>query len=175
MRIFFLIILACVFVSCNRQPINTVTDFSLSAFQVQKELNTAGIFISSQAIFADPNYAVPSLAWVENTLAPAFYSFKAQLQTSTYAPVENDCDDYARGAAFYAQYLHHNTKNKLANTALCFGEYWYTTGTGTGHAINIFLYRDQAKRIKIGFFEPQTCKIVTLLPFELATGGYYRF
>lgn len=126
------------------------------------------------SVMTDVVYVCPSLRWVKGSFAQAFASFKNQLGNNTWVEEENDCDDFSRFAAFFAQYLHHNTKNKIEKTSLAFGEIWYVRDAGDDHRINIFLYREN-EVMKVGFFEPQTCKIVTLSDYEKQNCKFYQF
>lgn len=164
------------FVSCSKSGgTNTVTDFKLSKSQVNDFLgDTNKVIPMDGAVAADAEYALPTLGWIKGDFSSAFNSFKFQLGNSQWHSESNDCDDFARFAAFFAQYLHHNTTRKLANTGLCFGEFWYVTTAGTGHAINVFLYRENEK-VKLGFFEPQTGAVVNLTKQEIESCSFYRF
>ena len=158
---------------CSKQDNHPVSTFKMTGQKIRIHLATNGI-IPSLSMYSDRNYAVPSKNWVAGAFSDSFFSFKQQLASSNWTAEENDCDDFARFSAFFAQYLHHNTPNKLKNTALSFGEFLYETKELQGHAINIFLYREQEK-VKIGFYEPQTCKIVILTKEEIESCYFIKF
>jgi hypothetical protein len=123
-------------------------------------------------VFADSAYLLPSRSWVESTFAKSWFDFKASL--GPWTAEDNDCDDFARGAAFLAELLHHNTKDRPAKTSLAFGEFWYIRHEDNGgHAINFYAYREEGV-IKVGFFEPQTCLPVTLTEKEISSCVHFR-
>ena len=162
--------------SCSkREAPNVVTDFRLSANQVKAYMViTNDIYPILAGIQVDAAYVLPTLDWVKGSFSQAFASFKFQLNNGQWKSEANDCDDFARFGAFFAQYLHHNTQNRIKNTALCFGEFGYQKKDMSGHAINVFLYRDQGK-VYIGFYEPQTCEVITLTKEEMSACQFYRF
>lgn len=162
--------------SCSkRTEPNVVTDFRLSAHQVKMFMVvTNDIYPVLAGIQVDSAYVLPTLDWVKGSFSQAFASFKFQLNNNQWKSEENDCDDFARFGAFFAQYLHHNTPNKIKNTSLCFGEFGYQKKDLSGHAINVFLYREKGK-VNVGFYEPQTCEVITLTKEEVSTCQFYRF
>lgn len=137
-------------------------------------MDLQGIIPWDAGKFADAAYALPDAGWVGDEFALAFRSFIMQLKQGTWTSEANDCDDFARAAAFFAQYLHHNTPDKSKGTSLAFGEFWYEPSGGP-HAINIFVYRDAAGALRVGFFEPQTFMVVQLSVREWQSCAYYRF
>jgi hypothetical protein len=122
--------------------------------------------------FADASYAEPTLAWVKNTFYPKFWEHRIQLGLKPYSR-RNDCDNFARSAAQYAQDCHALTPAALQGTkaeGLAFGEIWYTKSDGTGlHAI-CALYSGG-----LHFIEPQNGAILTLTQAEILSVNYARF
>lgn len=128
-------------------------------------------------IFADERYALPSRDWVIATFGEAWRQTKAVLGISLYATDRNDCDDFARMCAGYAQLLHNKTvaERGLANTGLAFGEFWYTDRAIGPHAINGFLYKEaDGGPVLCGHFEPQTSEFKVLSPGEVRTCSLFR-
>lgn len=113
---------------------------------------------------ADRVYMVPSQEWIGTGFSQSWTAFREAL--GPWTAEDNDCDDFARGAAFFAQLLHHNTKGRPPASALAFGEFWYQRRDGVGHAINFFLYRE-GSALKVGYFEPQTGQPLILTPKEI--------
>lgn len=145
---------------------------SLSAPQIADQIQNA---FSVMGNVADEAYMLPALDWVTGEFSDAWLAFRASL--GTWSEDDNDCDDFARGCAFFAQLLHHNTPQHELKTALAFGEFWYDRDIGGGHAINVFLYRDATSDVgvQIGFFEPQTGEAITLSQKELESCIAWRF
>lgn len=153
---------------------NTVTNFQLTSTQVENFMSSTNDITILTALETDEYYALPTLDWIKGDFSTAFASFKYQLAVSQWKSQANDCDDFARFAAFFAQYLHHNTPDKLSNTALGFGEFYYfKTGQGW-HAINVFMHREGGS-VKLGFYEPQTCQVISLSRQEMDSCVFYRF
>lgn len=126
---------------------------------------------AAAVLMADDAYLLPSRAWITTVFAPAWARTKLLLGTTEYRVDSNDCDDYARLCAGYAQLLNNRTLREYGGSeaSLAFGEFWYASATLGSHAINAFLYRDDAKRIQFGFFEPQTGEILALSPAEVGS------
>jgi len=160
---------------------NTVTSFKLSSIQVEQHLGAIGINPDYyKGVVADGHYALPTEEWVRTSFSSSFKTFKDSIIKGPWVSEENDCDDFARAAAFFAQLLHHNTQNKLSNTGLAIGEFWYTMrdrkeGLAIGaHAINFILVRDKSENIRVLFFEPQISQVVELTDKEIRSCFYWR-
>ena len=123
------------------------------------------------AMLGDSKYAVPSLSWVKGAFTKDWRDFIGMLKVADYAPSANDCDDFARLAATLAQVCHHRTKGHPEDTGLAFGECWYQSKEGL-HAANAFMY---GQPLKLGFYEPQAFKVVTLTDKEKQSISYVRF
>ena len=162
--------------SCSeQQSYNTVTNFTMSAKDVDEFIKRSDIGMSfGKGFVVDNLYVLPSRLWIEKEFSQALSQFQRSLKTSVWTAEENDCDDFSRFAAFFAEYLHYNTQNKLPKTALCFGEFAYQRDIGGAHAINVFLYRENNK-VQMAFYEPQTCKVVVLSESEKMSCLFYRF
>jgi hypothetical protein len=143
-----LLLATLLLVGCTSVPSTGVPPTSVSASELDPLLYSE-FGIAGQV--ADDVYLLPSLNWVETDFTSAWFTFASAL--GLWTEEENDCDDFARGAAFFAQVLNHNTPRK-PHAALAFGEFWYQRDSGTAHAINFFVYR-AAGKLKIGFYEPQ--------------------
>lgn len=108
---------------------------------------------------------LPTANWITNGFSQSWIGFRESL--GAWTSEENDCDDFARGAAFFAQLLHHNTEGRPKSSALAFGEFWYQQRDNRGgHAINFYVYR-VGTNMHVGFFEPQTGQGVTLTKQEI--------
>lgn len=121
------------------------------------------------ALIADSAYALPSYNWVEDQFSTAWKRLREFMAIDEYKDEMNDCDDFARMCAAFAQSLHSRTlkSSKALNRracALAFGEFWYFDSSLHGyHAINAFLYRDEMNGIvRLGYYEPQTATITAL-------------
>lgn len=172
-----ILLLAVLLLSCSKkkEEHSTKTNLQITAAELVTFLvNTNYIAPTKCGIIADKAYMVPTLDWVQTDFYRAFAGFKLSLGTSRWSGEDNDCDDFARFAAFFAEYLHHNTPTRASGTSLAFGEFWYTRDIGGLHAVNVFLYKDK-EEIKIGFLEPQNGQILKLSFSEIHSCYYYRF
>lgn len=128
-------------------------------------------------LFADSSYLLPSNRWVLDIFSAAWDATKRVLDIVAYEPDMNDCDDYARMCAGYAQLLNNRTlrENKaLPRSALAFGEFWYMSPMGA-HAINAYFYQEEVGGdILLGTFEPQTGKPVELTRQQIYTCSLFR-
>jgi hypothetical protein len=124
---------------------------------------------------ADGQYAMPSEAWINGQYSLDLKAFQFELKASHWVAEANDCDDFARGAAYFSQVLHHNTPHKTV-TGLLFGEFWYYKDDGSGgHAINFSIVNDsKTKKPKIIFYEPQLQYQVTLSTNEMWNCIHWR-
>jgi len=141
-------------------------------------VNALGRFgVNANAImFADETYILPEEWWVKTTFAQAWELTKAILHTNDYRPLTNDCDDFARLCAAYAQLLNNATILKLgiADASLAFGEFWYESAEGP-HAINAYIYPvGTGKEVGIGFIEPQNGQTLDLTPNEIRSCSLLR-
>ena len=138
------------------------------------EILTKANILPSATWIVDRSYSVPSKNWIINTLGPTLRNFQAQLGVNTWTEDVQDCDDFARLAAAYVQFLHYRTLGQIRKSALSFGEVFYVTKEGGGHAINIAIVGTKGNE-EVIFFEPQTGKIVELTLKERDSIYYIRF
>ena len=77
-----------------------------------------------------------------------------------------DCDNYAEAFRVYLQILHTKAMQKENNLSkkqsVAFGVIWFTRDQGGGHAINIFITKDEEGLVYVKYIEPQTGEIVHL-------------
>ena len=82
-----------------------------------------------------------------------------------------DCDNYAEAFRVYLQILHSKAMQKESDLAkkqsVAFGVIWYNRDKGGGHAINIFITKDEQGLVYIKYVEPQNGQIVHLSQNEL--------
>ena len=82
-----------------------------------------------------------------------------------------DCDNYAEAFRVYLQILHSKAMQKepelSKKQSVAFGVIWYNRDKGGGHAINIFITKDEQGLVYIKFVEPQNGQIVHLSQNEL--------
>lgn len=135
-----------------------------------KKIATRGLFTS------DEDYLCPSLEWVKKTFAKHWEKYKFERELTKYIPERRDCDNFALMAMAEAKFLHQKTKqNKEVLADLAFGEIFYTTDKEMmGHAVNCFFYYNDDGKLDIGFFEPQTSKILKFTEFEIESIWYLR-
>lgn len=131
---------------------------------------------SNGIIFADEAYYLPSYRWVTDTFSPAWMEAVRLLGVKDWRVDTNDCDDFARFCAGYAQLLNNKTvaDQAMPSAALAFGEFWYAPENGGGHAINVFFFGDAAGVIGLAFFEPQTGQVVMLTEHEKRSCTFLR-
>ncbi len=133
---------------------------SVEATELESLALEAGFACLSGASIADRSYALPSKRWVVGDYFEALWAFQHALMVGKWKEEENDCDDFARMAAAFAQLLHHRTIDKDKATALAIGELWFQQAPGVGHAINIAVCGRHPDDVFV--FEPQTCKRIDL-------------
>lgn len=154
---------------------NTVTNFTLTREQVLKfMIDTNGVPSTASVGIADETYALAAEDWLVGAFSDAYGKFIFQLHENSWKAEENDCDDFARGCAFFAQLLHHNTVKKLQNDGIAVGEFWYVKDEGDGHAINFAIVRVSPDKLKLMFYEPQTQKQIVLSTKEIHNCLFWR-
>lgn len=151
--------------------------------QLRTVLDEADIMPFAGGLIADASYVLPAENWVRTTFAAAHQVWIKSLGADGWISETNDCDDHARGAAFFASLLHSKTP-KAPEAGLAFGEFWYVRADGAGaHAINAAVVptprspRAVAGKSPFGllFYEPQTFRLVTLTKQEIASCTGYRW
>lgn len=119
--------------------------------------------MATVSVLPDRQYVMPTWTWVSMSFSQALHKLQNALTIQKWLAEANDCDDFARVSAAFAQVLHTNTPGRPEGTALAFGEFWYKQDKGGGHAINVVLTgRDGEEKIEVKFYEPQTRKFVQL-------------
>ena len=122
--------------------------------------------------FVDFYYLRPTLRWIIGPFAYALSEFQKVLETAKYHPESNDCDNYARLAAAFAQTLHNRTERYgQMDSALAFGEFFYTHRDGGRHVCNVAIVDDD----KPIYFEPNGCRVVELTADEKRSCTSVRF
>lgn len=136
----------------------------MSGQELLERLADAGVSIYNPSI-ADRVYVLPTRQWVAGPFAEALRTLQFEFRVKRWTAEDNDCDDFARLAAAFAQVLHTNTPGHAPATALAFGEFGYMKQDFTGgHAINFVLTGPGPEDVL--FFEPQTGQFVTLTAQE---------
>lgn len=144
--------------------------------QVYVAVRRTGVPRAAKHIAADETYVMPARAWVTQDLAGLLR--RRFFELGILSPVASahsgplgafDCDDFADGAAFFAQVT---ARTGLRTPAgVVFGVVYYTRDTGGRHALNFSLTQDAG----VIFFEPQTLREVQLSPTEIASVDFWRF
>lgn len=158
---------------CKKAPDSPPISVTISAAELKRVFNDEGIY--GTEFFADARYAVPSLSWFESSFPGNWFVFAKGM--GLYKEEARDCDDYARGAAFYAQMQHAWTSDAPPRTGLAVGEFWYFRTDGLGHAILAAVCRrDGTTNLVIAFMEPQAPpRVVSLQPIEYTSCYAKRF
>lgn len=170
-----LLMVASLFMTgCSKQAKTTVTNFQITAEEIVKLMEANEINPLLGYAVADGVFSTPSELWIATDFSSDLKNFQFYLKDSQWVAEENDCDDFARGAAFFAQLLHHNTRNKIQQTALAFGEFWYKQQNVGYHAIDFAVVRDQQLKLKVVFYEPQLKQIITLTRAEKLSCLHWR-
>lgn len=112
----------------------------------------------------DRLYAMPTRTFLLGAFSGALLSFQTFFKVLKWTEEANDCDDFARLAAGFAQVLHYLTPGRPTATALAVGELWYVQDSGGGHAINIAVCGHGPDDVVC--YEPQTRKEVRLTDNE---------
>lgn len=86
-----------------------------------------------------------------------------------FRPDQWDCDDFARGAAWFAQVQ--NRRKGKGRAAIAIAEFWYYRKgvPGDEHAVIMGMFSPNL----VGFIEPQTWQPMNVFPNEICT--FYRF
>tara|TARA_R110000868_G_scaffold117108_3_gene311137 strand:- start:1405 stop:1845 length:441 start_codon:yes stop_codon:yes gene_type:complete len=138
---------------------------NINSSQMIMQLAEAGIVSPTWSI-SDGSYAMPTLQWVTGPFSDALRKLQYEFKVSGWTREDNDCDDFARLSAAFAQVLHHNTPDRPEGTALAVGELWYLQDAGGGHAINFAVCGPD--KTDVLFYEPQRVALVQLTESERA-------
>lgn len=144
----------------------------VSSTELILELAVAGYGGGNSGIFdvVDRQYALMTEDFLTGEFSKSLWSLQNFFETKQWIAESNDCDDFARAAAFLAQTLHHRTPNKPKDSGIAFGELWYVRDAGDAHAIDIVKTENGYKE-----YEPQTRSIVKLSATERANTFKIRF
>jgi hypothetical protein len=118
----------------------------------------------------DKFYVPVSDKFVFDIVAPATFRFLTK-DGIPYKPEQNDCNTFSIGAQVIASREFYFTKQDKRNVQILFGEFHYVKEDGTSHSINVFIKPDKT----LGFFEPQSSKIVFLSKEEISSCSFVRF
>ena len=173
MKRIFLSLLLLGLLGCSKKssPISNATLTPPQIIQVMTDINVG----TMDYIVSSATYSLPSREFIENEYSSGLRKFFNDLNF-TYSKGDQDCRSFALGATFYVDHLHHIEKDKIQNSALAFGEFYYQKegADGGGHAINVVITKDSNKYLVL-FYEPQTYSIVILSKTEIESCEFYRF
>ncbi len=142
----------------------------ITSKEIRELMDKNNIFCEVTQI-ADKEYSLPDRNWILTEFSIAWNSLQKFLNIKDWRAETNDCDDFARGAAFLAQVLHARHKFE---TGLAIGEFYFNSDVMKGpHAINFFIYKEN-EELKLGFYEPQTYLECQLTDMERAKCFYWR-
>lgn len=119
------------------------------------------------AYFSDTSYAKPTLRWLTEEFYRWFWERRAELGLRNWAR-KNDCDNFARAYAQYAQDAHASSVGN-DDEGLAVGEFWYHSANGP-HAI-VIAFTDEGRV----FIEPQTGRTLILTQTEFNSCFFARF
>jgi hypothetical protein len=120
----------------------------------------------------DESYMLPSPDWFTDVFPHELKDFQFRNKQTRPVPEANDCDDYARGAAWWAQRCHTDSEGGRSQTAFAVGEFSYDDATLGRHAI-IFAIVRHAAAFRILFMEPQTGRMRDLSKTEIESCVYF--
>lgn len=145
----------------------------IDSFDLKQLVWKSGIKPNNE-LLPDRAYACPDRAWINGEFSEAFARLLWVLSAHEWTDQDNDCDDFARAAAWFSALLHHRTGERKKQ-ALAFGEFWYTRKSDVqNHGISIICLKENGQYVLV-FWEPQTRSFVDLTPEELASCDTYRF
>lgn len=137
---------------------------TLTADDIGKILKASGIQQWPGAFTPlDTSYVIPTEDWIKQQLTPAIEKFSIDYGVVRFENERNDCDDYALYARTMAHVLNRHNNPEGRKKSIAFGEVILLQDGQflmDGHDMCFFLYAGKDKRVKIGFYEPQTRFIV---------------
>lgn len=143
-----------------------------SNLEIQSLFSDYGID-GSKITCGDELYALPDYDWLFADFARALQTLQNAFFVWNWIDQKNDCDDFARGAAWLAQVLNNNTTTKAE--ALAIGEFWYVRDVDSqAHAITVAICKIGDER-KMVFMEPQNQTHINLSDNEIRSCVYCRF
>jgi len=145
----------------------------LTGTELQLTLAVAGYDAGPRNSFVDRQYALPTRGFLTGAFSAALWSFQSFFNLLNWTEEANDCDDFGRVAAGFAQILHFLTPGRPPATALAVGELWYVQDSGENHAINVALCGPTPDDVVC--YEPQTRRVVTLSDTEKGRVHTLRF
>ena len=149
----------------------------LTGPEITQVLTDAGV-ATFDGYCPDKDYSLTTKAWLVLPFARALRSFCESFNIGSWEAEINDCDDFSRTAAMFAQACHNHTSKEdptRQETALAFGEFFYTKDDGEGHAINVAIIRNDKGEHEAIFFEPQNQTVVELTQTEKESCAFFRF
>jgi hypothetical protein len=178
-KLFLVTLLIIGSVGCSSIPLTSVNYSSFSDKFTQDDIVTAMHaelgYDLGQRYFSDKYYSIPTEKWIEQDFSKSFKKFLGSINSSKYVLEENDCDKFTLLAFTYVHILHHNTLNKIDQTGISFGEFWYYSEIFKSyHAVNVIIVKRGGIN-KVIYFDAETQKIITLTDSEKLTCLYWRF
>jgi hypothetical protein len=143
----------------------------MTAAQLQDVMAENGCMPRNRLV-ADAEYSLCTQNWFESAFASALRTLLFQLNQTLWRDQSNDCDDFARLGASFAQMLHNRTGQK-PGTGLAIGEFWFQSARGPHAILSAVIY--VGTEYKLIFLEPQNQKPVNLTYEEVASCFAYRF
>lgn len=154
---------------------------TITGRELEEFLEAQGVFALEKFI-ADSVYVLPGERFLRQRFAVSLQAFFKAMEQLKWEAEQSDCDDFERGAAYWASRLHKRSAkaNGAEGTAVAFGEFWYQDDAGFKHAINCAIVSDEGEPMRLIFFEPQNVlrgadPIVPLSEKEKALCSGYRF
>lgn len=143
----------------------------ITAAQLAEVFEQAGIssFLGS---IADKSYCCFALDFIQKEFSAGLAKFQFDLGIKDYKPEENDCDDFAADASFYARLLHRRDKDRPRGAGLACGKFYFRRDDGVNHAIDWFVVNtpDGLRLIK---YEPQQCAVLGLSEAETTSCFFF--
>jgi hypothetical protein len=166
-KVFLTIVFLFLLVGCSQPKPEPPTAPStiLTPWEVQGIMTYNYVVV--EGVLSDQRYMLPSEDWVLNHLPTITKNLQQDLKQLHWTSDSNDCDDFAKMTAAFVHLLHYNSPNKMSETSIAFGEFYYFKNMGGKHAINFVICKTKSGDFKLMFFEPQTYSVVKLTEQEI--------
>lgn len=141
---------------------------TLTGMEVRAHITDWGIPSNADVVVPDAQYTFPAVDWVDDEFSKAWFDERSRV-IAKYEVGAADCNDFTEECVTFAHRCHRQTPDHTEGTALAFGQFYYhPTWAKTGHAVCWFIALKDGAWAPY-FYEPQTCKRITVTPEEIQT------
>jgi hypothetical protein len=164
-KVCFLICLIVGVIGCDKfqNTSNDVFTKTVTSESIPLILKTNGYVLNgAHPHFFDEVYALPSKAWVKDSLIPHYKKFATANGVAFNDLKGNDCNKQTLYVQAVASLVYGHTNSKIENSAVAVGRFSFITGGLGVHVVSIIICYDDKDGYSVVIFDPQFQQVVDL-------------